>query len=108
VICVVYNNNAAGAFTFALEMDTPRAEHLYYYQENIRYDKIAEQLGVRGEYVKTPEDLRGALSRSYESAEKRGLSTLINCQGLKEFNVNSLYPPALGFAPEPGVGAVTH
>lgn len=28
VICIIYNNDAAGSFTFALEMDTPRPEHL--------------------------------------------------------------------------------
>jgi thiamine pyrophosphate-dependent acetolactate synthase large subunit-like protein len=108
VICIVYNNNASGSFTFALEMGTPRAEHLYLYQENIRYDQIAEKLGARGEYVRTPEDLRASLARSYDIAAKQNISTLINCQGIKDFNVGKLYPPGLGFAPEPGVGAMSH
>jgi thiamine pyrophosphate-dependent acetolactate synthase large subunit-like protein len=89
-------------------MDTPRAEHLYLYQENIRYDQIAEKLGARGEYVRTPEDLRASLARSYDIAAKQNISTLINCQGIKDFNVGKLYPPGLGFAPEPGVGAMSH
>jgi len=108
VICVVYNNNAWGTFPFALSMNTPRALHMYLFQENLRYDKIAEELGARGEYVRTPEELRAALTRSYDAAAKQNFSTLINCQGIKEFNVDKLYPPALSFAPEPGVGAVSH
>jgi thiamine pyrophosphate-dependent acetolactate synthase large subunit-like protein len=108
VICIVYNNDAWGTFPFALSMDTPRAVHLYLFQESIRYDKMAEELGARGEYVRTPEELRAALRRSYDAAAKQSFSTLINCQGMKEFNVEKLYPPALSFAPEPGVGAVSH
>ena len=69
---------------------------------------MAENLGMRGEYVHTPEDLRAALKRSYDAAEKQGCSTLINCQGIREFNLGEAYPPYLGFAPEPGVGAIRH
>jgi thiamine pyrophosphate-dependent acetolactate synthase large subunit-like protein len=108
VICIVYNNDAWGTFPFALSMDTPRAMHMYLFQESIRYDKMAEELGARGEYVRTPEELRAALRRGYDAAAKRGFSTLINCQGMKEFNVDKLYPPGLSFAPEPGVGAASH
>ena len=108
VICIVYNNDSWGTFPFALSMDTPRAIHMYLFQESIRYDKMAEEIGARGEYVRTPEDLRAALGRSYDAAAKQGYSTLINCQGMKEFNVDKLYPPGLSFAPEPGVGAVSH
>ena len=35
-----------------------RSMHLYLFQENLRYDKMAEGLGARGEYVRTPEELR--------------------------------------------------
>ncbi len=108
VICIVYNNDSWGTFPFALSMDTPRAIHMYLFQESIRYDKMAEEIGARGEYVRTPEDLRAALLRSYDAAARQGYSTLINCQGMKEFNVDKLYPPGLSFAPEPGVGAVSH
>jgi thiamine pyrophosphate-dependent acetolactate synthase large subunit-like protein len=106
LICVVYNNDCWGTFTMAAS--TPRALHMYLFQENLRYDKMAENLGTRGEYVRTPEDLRAALKRSYDAAAKQGFSTLINCQGIREFNVASLYPPGLSFSPEPGVGAVRH
>lgn len=106
VICIVYNNDCWGTFTMAT--DTPRAAHLYLFQEDLRYDKIAEQLGARGEYVRTPEELRAALSRSYDAAAKQGYSTLINCRGLGDFNLSNLYPPGLDFSPEPGVGAIKH
>jgi thiamine pyrophosphate-dependent acetolactate synthase large subunit-like protein len=108
VICLVYNNNAWGTFPYAYNMNTPRALHMYLFQDNLRYDKIAEHLGARGEYVRTPEELRAALKRSYDAAAKQNFSTLINCQGIKEFNLDELYPPALTFAPEPGVGAMSH
>ncbi len=106
VICIVYNNDCWGTFTLAT--DTPGALHMYMFQEGLRYDKMAEQLGVRGEYVRTPEDLRAALKRSYDAAGRQGLSTLINCQGIKEFNLPEAYPPGLDFSPEPGIGAIRH
>jgi acetolactate synthase I/II/III large subunit len=106
VICIVYNNDCWGTFTMATS--TPRAMHMYLFQENLRYDKMAEQLGVRGEYVRTPEELRAALKRSYDAAAKQGYSTLINCQGLGDFNLANLYPPGLDFSPEPGIGAIKH
>jgi thiamine pyrophosphate-dependent acetolactate synthase large subunit-like protein len=106
VICIVYNNDCWGTFTMATS--TPRAKHLYLFQENLRYDKIAEHLGTRGEYVRTPEELRAALNRSYDAAAKHGYSTLINCQGIGDFNLAEAYPPGLDFSPEPGVGAIKH
>jgi thiamine pyrophosphate-dependent acetolactate synthase large subunit-like protein len=106
VICIVYNNDCWGTFTMATS--TPRAAHMYLFQENLRYDKMAEHLGVRGEYVCSPEDLRAALKRSYDAAAKHGYSTLINCQGIREFNLAEQYPPGLDFSPEPGLGAIRH
>jgi len=103
VICIVYNNDCWGTFTMATS--TPRAAHLYLFQEDLRYDRIAENLGVRGEYVRTPEELRAALKRSYDAAARQGYSTLINCRGLGDFNLADRYPPGLDFSPEPGVGA---
>jgi len=106
VICIVYNNDCWGTFTMGTS--TPRAAHLYLFQEDLRYDRIAENLGTRGEYVRTPEELRAALQRSYDAAAKQGYSTLINCRGLGDFNLTELYPPGLDFSPEPGVGAIKH
>jgi len=81
---------------------------MYIFQENLRYDKMAEGLGVRGEYVQTPEEFREALKRSYQVAAKESVSTLINCQALKEFTSAKDYPPGNAMNPEPGCGAVAH
>ena len=81
---------------------------MYLFQENLLYDKVVEEFGVRGAYFRTPEELHAALRRSYDAAAKQMFSTLLNCQGIKEFNVDKLYPPPLAFAPEPGVGGMMH
>jgi thiamine pyrophosphate-dependent acetolactate synthase large subunit-like protein len=106
VISVVYNNDCWGMFFTA--NNTPRARQMYMFQENLRYDKMAESLGARGEYVKTPEELRGALARAYAAAERDKTSTLINCQGSKDFTDARLYPPGRVNLPEPSVGAQQH
>ena len=106
VICVVFNNNCWGMWPSAV--NAPRAMHMYLFQENLRYDKMAEGLGARGEYVRTPEQLREALKRSYRAAETENASTLINVQSLAEFSSSQLYPPAPTFGAEPGVGACLH
>jgi thiamine pyrophosphate-dependent acetolactate synthase large subunit-like protein len=81
---------------------------MYLFQENLRYDKMAEGLGARGEYVNTPEQFRNALKRSYDSATKEMASTLINVQALKEFTSGKDYPPGIALPAEPGVGAFAH
>ncbi len=106
VITVVYNNNSWGMWPNAAT--SARSMHMYVFQENLRYDKMAEGLGARGEYVRTPEELREALKRSYQAAAKDSLSTLINCQALKEFTSARDYPPGNAMNPEPGCGAVAH
>ncbi len=106
VITVVYNNNSWGMWPNAAT--SARSMHMYVFQENLRYDKMAEGLGARGEYVRTPEELREALKRSYQAAAKGGFSTLINCQALKEFTSAKDYPPGNAMNPEPGCGAVAH
>jgi thiamine pyrophosphate-dependent acetolactate synthase large subunit-like protein len=106
VIAVIYNNNSWGMWPSAV--GSPRSMHMYLFQENLRYDKIAEGLGARGEYVRTPEELRAALQRSYTAASKESLSTLINVQAIKEFTSGRDYPPGIALPPEPGVGAFAH
>jgi len=104
VICIVHNNGAWGTFT-NIRPATPRALHMYLFQENLRYDKIAESLGARGEHVRTPEELRAALKRSYDAAAKENASTLINCQSLRDFSIATLYPPGqFGNLPQPSAG----
>jgi acetolactate synthase-1/2/3 large subunit len=105
-ISVVYNNNSWGMWPSAV--GSARSMHMYLFQENLRYDKMAEGLGARGEYVQTPEELREALKRSYSAASKEMVSTLINVQALKEFTSGKDYPPGIALPPEPGVGAFAH
>src|SRR5262245_722817 len=106
VVAVIYNNNSWGMWPNAAT--SARSMHMYIFQENLRYDKMAEGLGVRGEYVRTPEEFREALKRSYQIAAKENVSTLINCQALKEFTSGKDYPPGNAMNPEPGCGAVAH
>ena len=106
VICVVYNNNAWGMWPSAV--GTPRSMHMYLFQENLRYDKMAEGLGARGEYVRTQDEFRRALKTSYEVASKDRVSTLINVQALKDFTSQKDYPPGNIINPEPSVGALAH
>lgn len=106
VICIVYNNNAWGMWPSAV--GTNRSMHMYLFQENLRYDKMAEGLGARGEYVRTQDDFRKALKTSYEVAAKERVSTLINVQALKEFTSAKDYPPGNIINPEPSVGALAH
>ncbi|HIN90435.1 MAG TPA: thiamine pyrophosphate-binding protein, partial [Porticoccaceae bacterium] len=99
-VMIVYNNNAWGVWTSGAGRGAVRAQHMYLFQENLRYDKIAEALGCHGEYVTSAEQFLPALKRSYDIAAGEGISTLVNCQGKKEFWTNA-YPPAMPrhFAP---------
>ena len=106
IISVIYNNNSWGMWPSALS--SARSMHMYLFQENLRYDKMAEGLGARGEYVRTADEMRAALKRSYEVASKENISTLINVQALKEFTSGKDYPPGIALNPEPGVGGFAH
>jgi thiamine pyrophosphate-dependent acetolactate synthase large subunit-like protein len=102
VVMIVYNNNAWGV------QGSGRAAHMYLFQENLRYDKIGEALGARGEYVTRPEDFLPALKRSYEIAAKERISTVINCQARREFWVRAQYAPGFLGKVEPGCMAYDH
>jgi thiamine pyrophosphate-dependent acetolactate synthase large subunit-like protein len=106
LVAIISNNNCWG--TFPVARATPRAVHIHLLQENLRYDKIAEAIGARGEYVHTPDEFRAALQRSYDAAAKEGACSVINCQSARLFSVGSAYPPGQLFNPEPGVGALFH
>ena len=106
VIAVVYNNNCWG--TWPQATSSARSLHMYYFHENLRYDQIAEALGGHGEYVRTAEEFREALRRSYQLASRENVSTVINCQARKEFTSAREYPPGLYVNPEPGCGAFAH
>ena len=102
VVMIVYNNNAWGV------QGAGRAAHMYLFQENLRYDKIAEALGARGEYVIRPEEFMPALKRSYQIAAKERVSTVINCQARREFWQRAQYPPGFLGKVEPGCMAYDH
>lgn len=105
-ITIVYNNNAWGVWPNALR--SARSMHMYLFQEHLRYDQMAQSLGANGEYVRTPEEFRAALARAYKLARDNKVSSLINCQGLKEFTTGQEYPPGISLPVEPGVSAVAH
>lgn len=52
VVVIVYNNNAWGTWVQATEQ--PLALPIHLFQENLRYDRLAEALGGHGEYVTAP------------------------------------------------------
>jgi thiamine pyrophosphate-dependent acetolactate synthase large subunit-like protein len=102
VVMIVYNNNAWGI------QSTGKPSHMYLFQENLRYDKIGEALGARGEYVTRSEDFLPALKRSYQIAAKERISTVINCQAKREFWQRAQYPPGFLGKIEPGCMAYDH
>ena len=106
IIGIVYNNDSWGTWTSAA--GSPRSLHLHLFQENLRYDKMAEGLGARGEYVRTPEEFREALKRSYQAAQRESAPTLINVQANKEFTSARRYPPGSSMNSEPSIGAFQH
>lgn len=105
-VTIVYNNNAWGVWPNASR--SARALQMYLFQENLRYDEMAKGLGANGEYVRTPEEFREALARSYQLARNEKVSSIINCQALKEFTSPRDYPPGISLNAEPGCGAVAH
>jgi len=106
LISVVYNNDCWGTWTSTAGL--PRSVHLHLFQENIRYDRMAEALGAHGAYVRTPEELRAALARSYDVASRESLPSLINVQAKKEFSSPRDYPPGGGMGFEPGITGFQH
>jgi thiamine pyrophosphate-dependent acetolactate synthase large subunit-like protein len=105
-VIIVYNNNAWGTWTQASR--NPVALPLHLFQENLRYDKVAEALGAHGEYVTKPGDFRPALERAYAVAVKDSKPSIVNCQGKKEFHDQSQYPPGFLGKVEPGVMSYYH
>ncbi|HEX9390950.1 MAG TPA: thiamine pyrophosphate-binding protein [Usitatibacteraceae bacterium] len=105
-IIIVYNNNAWG--TWYLQDDEPRRVPMHLFQENIRYDKMAEALGANGIYVTRPQDFLPALKRAYKTAADTSMPTLINVQGKKEFWLREKYPPGFLGKIEPGVMSYYH
>ncbi len=106
VIVIVYNNNAWGTWTGNRGNSKTLSIHLF--QENLRYDKVAEALGAHGEYVTNPGDFSGALKRCYDIAVKESRPSVINCQAKKEFWLRDQYPPGSLGKVEPGCMSYYH
>ena len=105
-IVIVYNNNAWGTWTGRRDDKSIAGMHVF--QENLRYDKMAEALGAHGEYVTAPDQLRPALERSYRVAVAESRPSVINCQAKKEFWVRDQYPPGFLGKTEPGCMSYYH
>jgi thiamine pyrophosphate-dependent acetolactate synthase large subunit-like protein len=105
-VIIVYNNNAWGTWVQAAR--EPLALPIHLFQENLRYDKVAEALGGHGEYVTTPAEFRPALERAYQVAAKERKPAVINCQGRKEFWDREKFPPGSLGKIEPGVMSYYH
>ena len=106
VIVIVYNNNAWGTWTGNRGNNKTVSIHLF--QENLRYDKVAEALGAHGEYVTKPGDFQGALKRCYDVAVKESRPSVINCQAKKEFWLRDQFPPGMLGKVEPGCMSYYH
>ncbi len=106
VIVIVYNNNAWG--TWSGNRGNSKTLSIHLFQENLRYDKVAEALGAHGEYVTKPEDFRAALKRCYDVAVKENRPSVINCQAKKEFWLRDQYPPGSLGKIEPGCMSYYH
>ncbi len=105
-IIIVYNNNAWG--TWGGGSRNPLVGHAHLFQENVRYDKMAEALGGHGEYVTKPEEMRPALQNAWDVAKNEGRPSVINCQAKKEFWSRAEFPPGLITQVEPGIEAYNH
>jgi thiamine pyrophosphate-dependent acetolactate synthase large subunit-like protein len=105
-IVIVYNNNAWGTWTQASR--EPWALPIHLFQENLRYDKVAEALGGHGEYVTRPSEFKPALQRAYDIAVKESRPSVVNCQGKKEFWDREKFPPGQLGKIEPGVMSYYH
>jgi thiamine pyrophosphate-dependent acetolactate synthase large subunit-like protein len=106
IVVIVYNNNAWGSWKD--DSSSPVMLSLHLFQENVRYDKVAEGLGAHGEYVTRPGDFRAALERCYQVAVKESRPALINCQAKKEFWSGEQYPPGFLGTVEPGCMSYNH
>ncbi|MBX3278650.1 MAG: thiamine pyrophosphate-binding protein [Acidobacteria bacterium] len=106
IVVIVYNNNAWGTWTGNAR--SPLTVSLHLFQENVRYDKVAEGLGAHGEYVTRPGDFRAALERCYDLAVRERRPSLINCQAKKEFWVRQQYEPGFLGTVEPGCMSYNH
>jgi acetolactate synthase-1/2/3 large subunit len=104
-VVVVWSNNTWG--TWRSQMAKPGAtrnpvEHCHLFQENLRYDMLAQALGCYGEYVTKPADFAPTLARAYAQTVRDRIPTLVLAQGKKESLCPEWPPNSLGSI-NPGV-----
>ena len=94
VVVIVYNNNAWGTWTQAAR--EPRALPIHLFQENLRYDKVAEALGGHGEYVTqaggVPAGARARLPGGGRAKAGRRSST---ARGRRNSGIATKFPPGI-------------
>ncbi len=76
VVTVILNNDSWGGMSIAQKLFWSKSDP-WDMMPGIRYDKMYEQFGCHVEYVEDPNDLRGALERSFHS----GIASVINVVG---------------------------
>ncbi len=106
-VVIVWTNNTWGTWRSHCPADPKatvrnRKEHAHLFQENLRYDMLANALGCYGVYVTNPADFPGALESAYNTVVKERIPCLINCQGKKE-SLDKRWPPDFWGSINPGV-----
>ncbi len=106
-VILIYNNNSWG--TNSSNYYGTRVAQVHLFQENLRYEKLAEGLGCYGEYITKASDLAPALERGWKMAIAKSLPVVLNCQGKKEWwQEKDKYPPGNLGKIEPGCMAYYH
>ena len=78
IVCLLYNNSSWGPSFESMPMLKDRTEPFNMLQ-NIRYDKVFNEMGCHGEQVEKPEEIIPALERAFKS----GKPSMINVIGDK-------------------------
>ncbi len=68
IVCVLWNNSSWGPSFEAMPMLKDRTDSFNMLQD-IRYDKIFEEMGCHGEHVTNPDDIKPALERAFNSGK---------------------------------------
>ena len=102
---MIYNNNSWGMWPQAV--GSARSMHMYLFQENLRYDKMAEGLGARGEYVRRRSNSRRA-ERSLRRGGEGAAFHADQLPGAEGIHVGEGLSARNFMNPEPGGGAFQH
>ncbi|HZP44154.1 MAG TPA: thiamine pyrophosphate-binding protein [Candidatus Binataceae bacterium] len=68
IVCVLWNNSSWGPSFESMPMLKDRTDPFNMLQD-IRYDKIFEEMGCHGEHVTNPDEIRPALERAFNSGK---------------------------------------